>query len=136
MKVRAYWNSRTKDWSLWSFADRRTVAHASRVLLRDVTFDAKGNITGQLEACDRDDGCECGKLVRYYEWHLCPRANNAYGKAAAKYGKPVHSEGEAFNVGTAPMVFLGHTKGRKPLPGILAFDPCDMTEAESAAATE
>lgn len=138
MRVRATWLSRTRKWRLWDVQARKAVGYADRVLLRSVEFSPSGNITGDLEAVSSDCGTSCGDAVRWYEWHLAPRSNGAYGAAAAKYGQAVSFGDAGFSISRAEMVFLGHTRGAvaKRKPGILAFDPCQMTSEESRRATQ
>lgn len=138
MKVRASWIARGRHWRLWDITNRRIAGYATTILLRDATFCPSGNIVGGLEAVNSACGTSCGAAVHWYEWEHAARANNAYRAAAGRLGTFVHHNGDAFTTEAAPMVLLTVTKGGrdKRKAAILAFDPCDMTEAESRAATQ
>jgi hypothetical protein len=156
MRVAVYFNLHTSFWSVRNVATGRVIGHASRVLLREAGFkvseagrrrviesgvkNVHAFVVGDLEAADwvneRDPNA-----CRFSNWRLCLRSNAAYVAAARRLGRPVtynpfkaatftmRDTGEAAE--SCPMVSM-HADGRM----VLAFDPCGMTEAESARTTQ
>ena len=162
MKVRIYWNLHKGMWSVQDAKTRRIIGHAFQILVRDAAFtvseagrqrvlrERKKNVhafvVGELEAAlwfsTRD-----AMASLMFDWNHCQRANKAYRDAANKYGKEVTYN--PFNVGyfyerescerinSADMVYLTwESRNGQPKSRVLAFDPCAMTEAESARATQ
>jgi len=144
MRVRCNWNSRVRRWTLKDDRTKRVLTGtAERVLLRNVKLvitKAGPYLLGDLEAVDTETGTGL-------QYHLWGQADAAYLRAGQRLGKAVsfnpdfdstfvHVMGtHRMPVEKAEMAFLGHTSGPKYLPGILVFDPCDMTAEESARAT-
>lgn len=149
MRVRIYWNLTKKVWSVQDAKTRRVIGHATRVNVRDASFkvsqagrervlregvkNVHAFVVGDLDAAHwietRDHP---GTLMSW------TRGDNAYLRAAVRLGKrvsynprkasvffDVYDDRAVFD---APMVCLDART-------VLAFDPCEMTEAESLAAT-
>lgn len=138
MKIEAYWNTRAEAFSVRENAfgrGKRVVGHARRLLIRDATF--KGTIIrGELSAVMWDDTFVFGH--RYLDnW---TRGDGAYASVARKrLGTDVIQRDQGFidrpalvPRTEAPMAYLWRFDHS---PAILAFDPLQMTEAESKAAT-
>ncbi|MBD9544324.1 hypothetical protein IB276_33295 [Ensifer sp. ENS04] len=156
-KVEVYWNARVKAFSVRE--DRIVVGHAHKLLIRDATFSvsAAGRrrvietghknvhayVRGELHAVEWVETFFFG--LRYNDnW---TRGDNAYARVARKrlgvdvvYNPRAHEtfvdralSGEILGPRTeAGMAFLRRVDSK---PIILAFDPLQMTDAESEAAT-
>jgi hypothetical protein len=150
-KVRCYWNLHRHCWSVQDARTRKVIGHAAKVLLRDVTFtvSAAGRERVLREGRKNVHAFACGTLAAVdwldgghtadHRYLFFTRGDNAYASYANMEGVKVtynprradHFEALPYGdrVDNAPMVSL--TKDRR----VLAFDPCNMTTAESAAAT-
>jgi hypothetical protein len=152
-KVRCYWNLHRNCWSVQDARTRKVIGHAAKVLLRDVTFtvsaagrervlrEGRKNVhafaCGTLAAVDWLDGPLSGSLFMCWG-----RGDQGYARYAMTEGDRVsynprradHFEAHPYGkrVDNAPMALLGIQMGKAAL---YAFDPCNMTAAESAAAT-
>lgn len=157
MKVEIYWNSKVKAFSVRALDGRKkgkVVGHAKKLLIRDALFVVReagrqlvlssgyktvhAFVRGELSAVVWEDPCMIN------DW---TRGDEAYGKVArCRLGQDVRYnprkdasfvdidyQGNPIAVRSeSPMVYL---RTFDKTPAILAFDPCKMTAAESAAAT-
>lgn len=149
MKVFVYFNLHKKVWSVKALEGRnkgRVIAHADKVLLRDVTFkvseagrqrvirEGRKNVhagaVGTLEAFT-------GELKNNMPWwhQVWGSEDHAYAKYARNHGVQVSYNpylcGSFFHrvndkaipnpVSSAPMVFMGKKV-------VFTFDPCNMEE--------
>jgi hypothetical protein len=156
-KVRCYWNLHRHCWSVQDARTRKVIGHAAKVLLRDVTFtvsaagrervlrEQRKNVhayaCGEIHGADWLDSSPDvpGGAASWWGW---TSGDQAYTRYALSKGEKVSYNpykagffqycwnGE--RVDNAPMALLGIQVGKAAL---YAFDPCNMTAAESAAAT-
>lgn len=158
-KVRCYWNLHRKCWSVQDAATRKVIGHATQVLLRDVTFtvSAAGRERVLREQRKNVHAFACGTLEGAdwldYATLLDPyrmgwtRGDTAYARYAREHGQRVGynpyraghfvrdgiEDYQAARVDTAPMALLRRVNAARP--DLHIFEPCNMTEAQSAAAT-
>jgi hypothetical protein len=156
-KVRCYWNLHRHCWSVQDARTRKVIGHAAKVLLRDVTFTVsaagrervlrEGRKNVHAYACGELDGADWldsapnvrGGAASWWGW---TSGDQAYTRYALSEGDRVsynpYKAGHFYTprndapIATAPMALLGIQMGKAAL---YAFDPCNMTAAESAAAT-
>jgi len=149
MKAFVYFNLHRKCYSIKALEGRykgRVVAHADRVLLRDVTFkvseagrqrvlqekrkNVHAGVVGSLEAFDGDARIECFRLFSGWD-----KEDVRYARYATAEGQPVTYNPYRWDsfvttdgpcpmaINSADMAFLT-TQGEKR--GVWAFDPCRM----------
>ena len=155
MRVEVYWNVRTKVFAVRQ--DGRVIGHATKLLIRDSSFVVRQ--AGRRRALETGHktvhAFVRGELaaIRWTETHWgrvddWTRGDDAYARVARKrLGVPVRYNPKLHEtfvdldwrngqiLGPRREVPMAYLRKFDDHPEILAFDPCDMTAEESAAAT-
>jgi hypothetical protein len=152
-KVRCYWNLHRNCWSVQDAATRRVIGHATKLLIDGATFvvSETGRQRVLREGKKNVHAFACGSLYaadwlddHTFDW---TRGDSAYSAYALRYGRDVTynpfkggtfvTRDDGAPIVVAPMLALRATPGSKgkPKARVIAFDPMQMSEAESAAAT-
>jgi hypothetical protein len=161
MQVRCYWNLHKSCWSVQDAKTRRVIGHADKVLLREARFTVsqagrqrvleEGRKNVHAFACGELHGAKWLEYGRntdamLFDWSPGDRA---YERAAGRLGRFVSYNprvDETFVEVSlnspvrkprreAPMALLTRTPSKPRKAALLVFDPCDMTDEESRAAT-
>jgi hypothetical protein len=146
--VRCYWNLHRNCWSVQDARTRRVIGHATRILLDNAVFKVSeaGRARVLAERKKNVHAFACGALYaadwlddHTFDWTSGDNAYVRYAKRAGRVvsynpfkGASLVTVDDGAAISSAPMLALCRQMAKAH---VLAFDPLQMTEAESAAAT-